>query len=421
MRRLWPTITLFFLAGFVLGASITGVRTDRSSYAINDTARIYWNYSPDISDGKVKIALLDSSDNYLCTIARNIDMNEGSTGYRWTIQPTCTRDSGATETITPGSYRIRVRLMGTTVMNESPLITISSAPSGPTISNVRTDRNRYYFGERARVFWDITGAPSGSTVKIALLNQNRQYVCTLETGVDASEGTTGHPVTFSSTCRRDNGQTETLSPGKYAIRIRLENTEVRSDGSLFELWRGPRTAVITNARTARPDSPLLRRARRLRNILPDFTLEIDVNGELITFSPPTNPAPNTTEWHGRVLAIGSSYTPELYLNSKVTNRTAQSQQVRVCHYLKPSESQLPEHFPRASNEAPFTVGPGSSRIISRSLSIHFFPKWADEYAGHDYTFVFESVVKDASYRCGDPAGDVSPRVKTIIHLTMPSH
>ncbi len=128
MRKTAVLLTFLVLAGLLLSASITGVRTDKNHYSIGDKVTIYWNISPDIDPNRVvKLALLDSNRVYYCTIATGVRAGVGQQGYVWEIKPQCFRDNGQAMDIKDGRYAIKVRLQRTEVMGISEFFTIGEA------------------------------------------------------------------------------------------------------------------------------------------------------------------------------------------------------------------------------------------------------------------------------------------------------
>ncbi len=412
---LYP-IFLLVVSGFLTSKSIFAVRTDRTIYyGIPNSAMIYWSYSRDINpSSKVKIALLDSQGQYFCTIVRDLPITLGSSGYHWDISHSCLRDNGTAQNITYGTYSIRVRLTGTSVMGESPPFELSSAPGLLRVYDVRTDRNRYVMGGRAKVFWRSSTPSPGIKVKIVLLNEQRQYVCTLERNVPCEAGIAGHYVTLGPTCRRDNGMTEKLSSGKYAIRIRVENSQKKAEGNLFYLLKivqpeikGPPLRLKTEVNT---------KVRLLNQLRASFEITTEIAGNGINFNSTQSSRALEKEWTGEVVAtinfVGFS------ISAQVSNRSDTREEVKVCHFVDHNASSLPvlAHFIPSSSTV--SVSPGQTSLLQDSLKVSFSIA-QPESRNRTYTFVIKSAVKRKDASCSSPGGQLSPTFKSIIHIRVP--
>lgn len=80
--------------------------------------KILWNYTYIISPsaGRVKITLWRAGGTRrICRIAQDISITQGGSGYSWTVPSSCENpDTGASEDLTTGDLKIRVRWQGHT-------------------------------------------------------------------------------------------------------------------------------------------------------------------------------------------------------------------------------------------------------------------------------------------------------------------
>ncbi len=412
-------ILLFAISGFLISKNIYAVRTDRTTYyGLSSSAMVYWSYTRDISpSSKIKIALLDDQGNYFCTIVKGLPITEGLSGYRWEFSNVCFRDNGLIQNITYGTYRIRVRLVGTNIMSESPPFQISPSSSTLHIYYVRTERNEYFMGGKAKVFWTSSASRQGVKVKIVLLNEQRQYVCTLERHVPLENGSTGHFVTLAPTCRRDNGKIEKLSSGRYAIRIRVENSQERADGNLFYLrkifkprLKGP--VIQPSVDTKVPSN------FRKEIFFVSFEINTDINSQDIDFNPYPFIRENEKEWTGEVKTMVNKVS--FSLSATVTNRSAHKVKVHLCHSIDNVKSLLPFRFQFLPSSSWLMVAPGQSFLFKDDLTVLLFiPTPQDR--NRTYTFVIYSVVKLKDSPCNRSGGEVSPTFKSIVHVKVPDH
>jgi len=96
--------------------SITNVRIfpAKSSYCVGDSVKIKWDFASIPSNENVRITLRKAlNDELVCRIAEDIPIFRGETGFTWVVPEQCQHpQTGITEELTSGSYKIRVRWQG---------------------------------------------------------------------------------------------------------------------------------------------------------------------------------------------------------------------------------------------------------------------------------------------------------------------
>ncbi len=417
MRGLHLKLLFSALAlSMVLAQSIYNVRTDRSSYSVPGSAVVYWNFSGVDPASHVKLALLDSNGVYFCTIANNIPIRMGPSGYHWNIQPTCTRDNGQVQNITTGNYSIRVRIINTQIMAESPPFTlnVSSPPSG-SITNVRTDKNRYTIGDECRVYWNVNNAGSSSRVRIALLDSNRQYFCTLATGVAASEGVQGYAVRLNSPCRRDNGTEMNITPGQYAVRVRLEGTQQKGESALFYIFR-PRTVGFPT----RVPPRLPRGGKDVRKMMLPLTFSLYATPYLAAAYEERQLDSKTYRYGFTVISFNND--PSITVWAKVKNSYGSEPiVVAPCYELVQSESTIaPDAKIESVPTPPANLSPGGERRVA-VVKIRLPASKKSTYCGHTYRFTFRVAFPSAPpCQALDRMSRKSQIKKIIVNIQVPA-
>ncbi len=105
-----------------------------------------------------------------------------------------------------------------------------------SITGVRTDKNHYNIGDKVTIYWNISrDIDSNSVVKLVLVDRHRVYYCTIASGVRAGVGQQGFVWEIEPQCHRDSGQAVNIKDGYYAIKVRLQRTEVVGYSEFFTI------------------------------------------------------------------------------------------------------------------------------------------------------------------------------------------
>jgi len=167
MKRLLLCFIFLLIGTYLIGQVISEVRLTpySSTYFTGEKIKIYWSYRDIPSSSSVKLTLWrEGSPRRICKIDQNVPISRGNSGYSWTIPASCTNpDSGKSEDLTIGRFRIRIRWQGHKAWGESGFFVVKKRQAEvPKYEFFIAYPQKLIKGQKATLRWSIPGATGGS-------------------------------------------------------------------------------------------------------------------------------------------------------------------------------------------------------------------------------------------------------------------
>ncbi len=230
MRKI---LFLFLLLPFLVSAQIrVWLQPTKNNYDPGERITIRWNYSGISDSARVKITLWrEGANQNFCMVAQNISISRRS--YTWTIPSTCSNPrTGASEQLSGGRIRVRVRWQQHNVWGESPFFRVSSTTRSLSVS-LSPSRSTYTEGETVLINWNYSGIPSSGKVIITIWEQGRSpNICRIERNVPIAQRS--YKWTVVKECVNPfTGAREDLTSGQFRIRVRWQGGNVYDESQNF--------------------------------------------------------------------------------------------------------------------------------------------------------------------------------------------